>query len=126
MPLIRRIRDHTVRGFRKAARLRFEEAKRSAIAGDRLIGIYLCGYAAEMILKVAYFRLEGRTATGSITIFELRLAQKYAHALKVQWAGNLHSLPGWAGLLTAEREKRRNPYPTGFASSLESPRDLTS
>jgi hypothetical protein len=69
MALISRIpRYHTTRAFRTAARQRFEEAKRAAEVGDRLIGVYLCGYAAEMLLKAAYFRLIGKGMNDPIGI----------------------------------------------------------
>jgi HEPN domain-containing protein len=62
MPLVQRIhsRPHTIAEFRRAATLRYREAVRLAVAGDRLAAIYLSGYAAEMLLKAAYFRLTGK------------------------------------------------------------------
>ena len=120
MPLIRRIsRAHTIGKFRSAARQRFEEAKRSATAGDRLAGIYLCGYAAEMLLKAAYFRLRGRMPGDSITIRDLNEAKGYATTkLGLGWGGNLHDLTGWANLLVEERTIRGTPYRPGFRRSL--------
>ena len=62
---------HTVGEFRRAARLRFAEANRSVDAGDRLIGVYLAGYSAEMTLKAAYFRVDGKRSRESISLREL-------------------------------------------------------
>ena len=64
MPLIARVTaDHSIREFRNAAWRRYQEARRLAINGDRLAAIYLWGYAAEMLLKAAYFRLVGWSPT---------------------------------------------------------------
>jgi hypothetical protein len=73
MPFLDRIPEyHTTHRFRAAARLRFQEARRAAGAGDRLVGIYLCGYAAEMQLKAAYFGLKGLKPSDPITMDDLR------------------------------------------------------
>jgi hypothetical protein len=64
MPLIARIpTDHTIREFRAAAGLRYREGQRLALTGNRLTAIYLWGYAAEMLLKAAYFRLRSWSTT---------------------------------------------------------------
>jgi hypothetical protein len=79
MPLIARVpRDHSIHEFRAAAGLRYWEARRLAIAGDRLAAIYLWGYTAEMLLKAAYFRLRGWLPTQSITLVDLQNAKSYA------------------------------------------------
>src|SRR5262249_43227714 len=120
MPLIARLRaEHSVRDFRAAAGLRYREAQRLAVAGDRLAAIYLGGYAAEMLLKAAYFRLTGWTATQTISLADLQNARDYAkthHGLP--WATSLHDLTRWRELLTEERKLRLVAYPTPFLRSL--------
>lgn len=102
-----------------AAGMRFREASRLAIGGDRLAAIYLAGYAAEMLLKAAYFRLVGWDPTDSIDLADMQNARKYATTtLGSVWPGNLHDLTGWAALLVTERRKRRVEYLMPFARSL--------
>lgn len=120
MALILRLPGHhTTRQFRAAARQRFAEAKRADMAGDGLIGIYLCGYAAEMLLKAAYFRLAGKKPSDPITMSDLRNAKGYANTkLGIGWSGNLHDLRGWSGLLVEERKVRGAPYLPSFSTGL--------
>lgn len=113
MPLIARIaQDHTVREFRAAAGLRYREAQRLAVAGDRLAAIYLWGYAAEMLLKAAYFRLRGWLPTQPITMTDIRDARNYAiTTLQIAWPQpNLHDLSRWRALLVEERKHQLLPY----------------
>ncbi len=93
MPLLRRVRgDHSIRQFRAAARLRYNEAVRLADSGERLGAIYVAGYAAEMLLKAAYFRLAGWTLDQPITLVDIRNARARAiQQLGLRWAG--HSRP---------------------------------
>jgi hypothetical protein len=60
MPLLDRLgTEHTIRQFRSAVRWRYTEAACLHATNNRLARIYLCGYAAEMLLKAASFRLRG-------------------------------------------------------------------
>lgn len=120
MPLIQRLStDHTIHEFRTAARLRFREASRLAVAGDRLAAIYLGGYAAEILLKAAYFRLTGWGIDATITVDDIRDAKTYAKTLGLVWTGNLHQLTGWSDLLVEERKKRKKAFAPAFARSLQ-------
>src|SRR5437879_6241571 len=121
MPLIARTpADHSIRDFRAAAGLRYREARRLAIAGDRLAAIYLWGYTAEMLLKAAYFRLRGWLPTQAITLTDIRDARNYAISnLHVSWPQpNLHDLSRWCELLIEQRKQQLAPYPWAFARSL--------
>lgn len=120
MPLIARIpHDHTIRGFRNAARMRFGEATRLVASGDRLAGVYLCGYAAEMLLKAAYFRLSGKTPTDPITFSDIQDAKAEARGMyNVQWTGNLHDVTKWGELLVEKRTVIGQPYSLDFAREL--------
>jgi hypothetical protein len=122
MALIQRLglpKDHTIEEFRMAARLHFREASRLAVAGDRLAAIYLGGYAAEMLLKAAYFRLAGKGPAAPISTQEMYNARSYAKAtLGVAWADKLHDLTGWTALLVEERRLRGAPYSWTLARDL--------
>jgi hypothetical protein len=121
MPLIARIpANHTIRDFRSAAGLRYREARRLALGGDRLAAIYLWGYAAEMLLKAAYFRLRGWAATQPITMTDIRDARNYAiTTLHLAWPQpNLHDLPRWRELLVEERRRQLLAYPWAFLRAL--------
>jgi hypothetical protein len=118
MPLIARISaTHTIREFRQAATLRYNEGRRLTIAGDRLAAIYLWGYTAEMLLKAAYFRLMLYGPTTPITMVDLQAARTYALGLGLAF-GNLHDLPGWRALLIEEHRIRGSPYKSSFARSI--------
>jgi hypothetical protein len=119
MALLNRLpTNHTVRGFRTAARLRYSEAERLANAGDRLAGVYLCGYAAEMLLKAAFFRLQGKQPNDPITIHDLRIAMQQAQSMYQKKWHNLHDLGGWAALLTDERRRLGIAYPPRLSRVL--------
>src|SRR5436190_1788620 len=120
MPLIARIRpSHSIREFRTAARLRYQEGRRLAVAGDRLAAIYLWGYSAEMLLKAAYFRLKGWLPANPISMTDLTQARSYAvNHLGLQWSSNLHDLTRWRELLIEERKLRMIPYQAAFSRSL--------
>jgi hypothetical protein len=120
MALIHRLgRDHTIREFRAAAVLRFQEATQLALANHRLGAIYLGGYAAEMLLKAAYFRLAGWGLTAPITLGDVQAAKVHAtNRLGLPWPGNLHDLMSWASLLVEERKYRGMGYAVSFARTL--------
>jgi hypothetical protein len=120
MPLIQRLAlDHTIREFRAAAAARYREAVSLAVAEDRLAAIYLSGYAVEMLLKAAYFRLAGWGPPDSVSLADLQHARQHAvTALGLVWPGNLHDLPRWTALLVEDRKYRNVPYAPGFARSL--------
>jgi hypothetical protein len=122
MPLIARTPGHhTIRHFHRAARQRYNEAESLATSGNRLGAIYLCGYAAEMILKAAYFRLKGWLPNAPIALINLQNARSHAIVvLGLTWSGNLHDLTGWCDLLIHERHRLGFPYPTIFRQGLSS------
>jgi hypothetical protein len=95
------------------------EATHLATANHRLGAIYLSGYAGEMLLKAAYFRLAGWGLTVRITLADIQAAKVHAtSALGLPWPGNLHDLRSWTALLIEERRHRGVAYPAGFARSL--------
>lgn len=56
----------TLQEFELAAEERYLDALELFVAGRNGAGIYLMGYAAEMILKVAYFKLDGVKPGGDL------------------------------------------------------------
>jgi hypothetical protein len=74
--------------------------------------IYLSGYAVEMALKRAYFRLIGYSLRDPIQTSDLHAAFGHARtALQFLNVGkNLHDLETWARLLVEERKLRQRPY----------------
>ena len=54
-----RLADDSVSEFRAAATVRYEDARILASNNRRMAAIYMYGYCAEMILKAAYFRIDG-------------------------------------------------------------------
>jgi len=102
-----------------AALARDREARRLAIAGHRLASIYLWGYCGEMLLKAAYFRLQGWSANQPISLADMQAAKQHAvGTLFCAWPGNLHFLPGWKELLIAERQRVGVAYARSFSRSL--------
>jgi len=80
--------------------------------GRRLGAIYLLGYVAEIVLKVAFFRVCGFPPYQAVS---LRMAT--AHA---SWRGfSLHDVNAWATLLIEERRLRGRPFDPVFASQLK-------
>ena len=88
----------------------------------RTAAIYLWGYAAEMTLKVAWFRLIGFPDTKPILSRDL--ADAVTQATKVYgipWPpyGKYHAIWHWAQLLKTHRESLKGPYPDPrFAAAL--------
>ena len=122
MALLQRLpKDHSIREFRRAAFSRIREAKYLALADHRLAAIYFSGYAVEMILKAAYFRVCGRGRNDPISLKEiLDVKPNDAKSLSVTWPGNAHDLVSWANVLVARRKALKTPYKAAFARSLVS------
>ena len=64
--------------------------------------IYLFGYAIEMLLKTAYYRLRGIAGQTDLEP-ELRNVRQRAEALGFRWRGNYHNLDSWVRLLIEQR-----------------------
>ena len=105
MPLVTRAatRRHSVVAFRAAAGARYREALELERSGHRLVAIYLFGYAAEMLVKAAYFRAAGWAPAAPITHAHMTAARSRALAAPLLWPGNLHDIAGWARLLVHTR-----------------------
>jgi hypothetical protein len=100
--------------FRRSAILRFREGSILAGQGHGTSAIYLWGYAAEMTLKAAYFRLSGFTPTQAIHLADLRQAAfNHAPTLGITWprSGWGHHVENGAELLVRSRFASGHPYP---------------
>ena len=122
--LVHRLKNDSIREFRAAARIRNEDAWQLALAQRAAAAVYLWGYVAEMILKAAWFDLEGRLRRDDpITFGDLRRAVDLAtNAHQVSWPvqGRYHAVSCWAQLLTKHRMVIGKPYPDpDFASEVE-------
>ena len=117
--LIQRLRKDSVAEFEAAALARFQDGIELEARGRPLAAIYLWGYAAEMTLKAAYFRLIGFTSSRVLTFSDLRAATVRALTLAVSWPPphSFHYLPGWADLIVQERIARRIPLPLPVAAA---------
>jgi hypothetical protein len=103
----------TVRKLEAAVPWRLEEAEILKEAGRRLAAIYMYGYAVEMLVGAAYFRLIEYGLDTDITSQARRLAEKQARQEKLM-SSEPHDLSGWAKLLIVTRQRRS----TGFSQSL--------
>jgi hypothetical protein len=95
-----------IREFRAAARQRFDDAITLAARGRRTGAIYLWGYAAEMVLKAAYFTLVGLVETAPITMAgQIRPAILRGRGFGIAWPpqGEGHNVRACAELLVVER-----------------------
>ena len=105
--LLERCQPDSIREFRGAARRRFDDGLSLAASGRRTAAIYLWGYAAEMMLKAAYFAVVGLAATDVITWpGNIQPAiNRGRTVLGIAWprAGQGHNVRAWAELLVAER-----------------------
>ena len=54
-----RCQPDSIREFQASARQRYNDGVAAAATGRSLAAIYLWGYAAEMVLKAAYFSAMG-------------------------------------------------------------------
>lgn len=98
----------SIREFRASARERYDDGLALAAAGRRTGAIYLWGYAAEMILKGAYFTFQIVPEVDVITVqghIQGAINKAQATPLLIAWpkTGAGHNVRAWAELLVAER-----------------------
>lgn len=116
LPLRLRLPHHdSVDLYRKAASQRFLDAATLANHGRRLGAIYLFGYCVEMLLKAAFFRLQGTAAGQAIHLYEARTK---AREWGLEPPTDRHDLRWWNRLVIAAREAMGRPFSPREASSL--------
>ncbi len=103
--LIDRCRPDSIIEFRASAKQRFDDGLVAAAHERRLAAIYLWGYAAEMILKAAYFSASGFDDNQEITMSDLKEAVEFGTSSRVSWPrkGQLHNVRAWAETLVVRR-----------------------
>lgn len=121
--LLNRWRPECVREFRESARQRFDDALALAAAGRRTGAIYLWGYAAEMLLKAAYFSAIGMAETAPISWpTEIQPAiNRGRNVFLIAWpvSGQGHNVRAWSELLVAERVSLGISYSPDFAVHVQ-------
>jgi hypothetical protein len=119
MPLRARLQpEETLQDFELAWPQRYFEGLELMIQGDTAAGIYLMGYAAEMLLKRAYFLLTGAAPTDLVGP-RLGPARARAAALGVAVGHeSYHSLLFWGLLLIEERRALGQPLPVDLEVGL--------
>ena len=121
--LRQRWQPDSIAEFQRAARQRYDDGLTLASQGRRTGAIYLWGYAAEMVLKAAYFRLTGVPSGRPLTVQgDIRPAiqrGRTIHGLVWPVAGDGHNVRAWAELLIAERLSLTQPYPTDFGRQVQ-------
>ena len=94
----------TVQGFEAAAEEKYEDGFNLMATASPGNGIYLMGYAAEMLLKAAYFRVIGLADTVPITRQRLRDARADAASLGVVSDDEqFHNVAFWGELIIKKR-----------------------
>lgn len=116
MTLRVRLSQHpeTIQEFRIAAETRYLDGLELMVAGRPAAGIYMMGYAAEMLLKNAYFLFTGagpRDLVRPRLVPALRAAQALIPSVVHE---AYHSLSFWALLLLEARRWQRRPFRDGL------------
>ena len=112
MPLVSRLtRQETVGDMLLAANSRYDEGLSLLDAGYRDGGIYLLGYAAEMILKTSFCRTDSTippyiTVRSRFVVAERLWINRVSAVLP---SGYEHSLLFWERVLSLERAARQKP-----------------
>ncbi len=111
--------DETVHELEFASEARYAEGVLLLTdEATRTASVYLLGYAAEMLLKTAYFRFEGASSSDRVGPL-LETAKIKARNLNViAERENYHSLRFWSQLLLATRNYEARDLPKRIADNL--------
>ncbi len=106
---------------------KFEQAwKQRYIEGMRLLedeatrtgGVYLLGYVAEMILKVAYFRFTGASSDDLLgNLLKAKAFKDASESVSADTESN-HSLQFWTEMLIVTRNQNNRRLPTHLQDTL--------
>jgi len=123
MRLLDRCGADSIREFRAAANLRFNDALALAASGRRTAAIYLWGYVAEMSLKAAGFALIGHPETASLSwAVHISPAIAAGRAMGIAWpnSGAGHNVRAWAEFLVLARAiNPATAYPPDLALAVQ-------
>ena len=87
-------------------------------------GVYLLGYVAEMILKVAYFRFIGAASEDRLDLLFAQSGFRAAVNSSPVVTENFHSLKFWTELLLTARQQRNRQLPAHLTNALRHYTDL--
>jgi len=108
----------TIAEFQQAAVARLADARALRSRERDYWAVYTLGYAVEMHLKIAYFRLFGLRETEDARV-ALRMARPWAKQLGITEPDrNLHGLLFWLKLILIEREFASRPLPSEWANKM--------
>jgi hypothetical protein len=108
MSIIGKIGPDTISRLTRAAERRCVEADWLATGRHYQAALYFYGYAAEIVLGTAYFRMKGYTATQPISPQDLDRTLKLARVRSLM-PDKTHPLDGWALLLIEEKSQLHPP-----------------
>ncbi len=113
----------TIQEFELAAEERYWTGIELMMRGDGATGIYLMGYAAEMLLKNSYFLLDLLTTPTFPVGSQLALAKNAAknNFLPQYLFTNYHDLIFWSLLLTEKRRQEGRPLLPQIELALTQP-----
>ncbi len=123
--LLQRCGDDSIESFQAAANVRFADGVEAARAERRTASIYLLGYAAEMLIKAAYFTAIGFSRTQVIQFGDLNDARNRAilPPYNITWpnVGKFHNVRAWCDYLVAYRSHSPGiPYADpGFGGEIK-------
>lgn len=110
----------TIQGFEAAAEDKYEDGFNLMASASPGNGVYLMGYAAEMLLKSAYFRVAGLSVSAPITRQELSQARADANNLGVLAAPeNFHNIAFWSELIVKKRLRQSRGLTAALAAELD-------
>lgn len=126
MSLRYRLESHpeTILDLARASRARYEEGLSFISQGKPWIGIYIAGYSAEMILKIAYFLAKGAQWSSPVKP-ELDSTLREARFLGVLYPPQgFHNTLFWMDLLIAKLNHQGHRLTGDFESDLRTRTDI--
>lgn len=112
-------RQETIASFEAAATEKYEDGFNLMASASPGNGIYLMGYAAEMLLKSAYFRLIDLAEIMPITKQDLKNARADAVTLSVIASDEqFHNVEFWGELVIKKRAQQVRGLPVAVETEL--------
>ena len=109
MPVNALTNPETLQDFELAAQDRYWEGLELMVAGREPGGVYLLGYTAEMLLKLASFRLESVRPTDPVKPRLAPVRQWMKQTCPGIDSEGFHSLVFWATYLRTKRRQQGRP-----------------
>lgn len=115
MSILSQLGHDTISRLERAAARRFIEADWLVEGKHHLAAIYFFGYAVEIALGTAYFRMKGYGVLDEVLPLDLKKALSAARS-KSLMADKSHPIDGWAELLIEEKGAL---FPPAFEGKIE-------